>query len=274
MSEPKRLHPIAVLLNIIKSIKELVFPFLLVVVLPGKNDGIPGWIQPLVIGIIVLLLIVNAFIQWLRFTYRIEDGEFRIESGVIVRKKRYIKFDRIHSIDISEGIIQRIFRLVKVNIETAGGTQADAVLSAIRKSEAAQLNALIIEEKNKKTNNSLEGDFSEEGIKGNGEVEKATSVFKQTLPQLFIMAATSGAIGVFLSGGIAFISQFDEIIPFERIFKDYEEFIGMGTIILTVLAILGILVVYVLATLSMVIRYASFTVVKTDEEIVISRGSA
>ncbi|KQU18845.1 hypothetical protein ASG65_25080 [Bacillus sp. Leaf13] len=272
MSEPKRLHPIAVLLNIIKSIKELVFPFLLVVVLPGKNDGIPGWIQPLVIGIIVLLLIVNAFIQWLRFTYRIEDGEFRIESGVIVRKKRYIKFDRIHSIDISEGIIQRIFRLVKVNIETAGGTQADAVLSAIRKSEAVQLNALIIEEKNKKTNNSLEGDFSEAGIKGNGEVEKATSVFKQTLPQLFIMAATSGAIGVFLSGGIAFISQFDEIIPFERIFKDYEEFIGMGTIILTVLAILGLLVVYVLATLSMVIRYASFTVVKTDEEIVISRG--
>src|SRR5688572_29934520 len=106
MSDPKRLHPIAVLLNIIKSIKELVIPFLLVVVIPGKNEGIPGWIQPLVIAIIILLIIGNAFLQWLRFTYRIEEGEFRIESGVFVRKKRYIKFDRIHSIDISEGIIQ------------------------------------------------------------------------------------------------------------------------------------------------------------------------
>ncbi len=45
-------------------------------------------------------------------------GEFRIESGVFVRKKRYIKFDRIHGIDISEGIIQRVFSLVKLNIET------------------------------------------------------------------------------------------------------------------------------------------------------------
>lgn len=117
------------------------------VVIPGKNEGIPGWIQPLVIAIIILLIIGNAFLQWLRFTYRIEEGEFRIESGVFVRKKRYIKFDRIHSMDISEGIIQRVFSLVKLNIETAGGSQADAVLSAIRKSDADRINAYISEEK-------------------------------------------------------------------------------------------------------------------------------
>ncbi|MGY3316848.1 putative membrane protein [Peribacillus simplex] len=270
MSEPKRLHPVAVLLNIIKSVKELVIPFLLVVVIPGKNEGIPGWVQPLVIAIIVLLLIINAFLRWLRFTYSIQDGEFRIESGVLIRKKRYIKFDRIHSIDISEGIIQRIFRLVKLNIETAGGAQADAVLSAIRKSEAERINAFISQEKSNNTNNPLDKDKDE--VWGNEDAAKSSSVFKQTLPQLFVMAATSGAVGVFLSGGIAFISQFDEIIPFKRIFKGYEDFIGMGTIVLTVLALVALLVVYVLATLSMVIKYASFTVIKTDEEIVISRG--
>ncbi|MGE6614105.1 PH domain-containing protein [Peribacillus sp. NPDC076916] len=265
MSEPKRLHPIAVLLNIIKSIKELVIPFLLVVVIPGKNEGIPGWIQPLVIAIIILFIIGNAFLQWLRFTYRLEEGEFRIESGVFVRKKRYIKYDRIHSIDISEGIVQRIFSLVKLNIETAGGSQADAVLSAIRKSDADRINAFISEEKN--ANNPFDKDKNE--VADNA---KSSSVFKQTLPQLFVMAATSGAVGVFLSGAIAFISQFDEMIPFERIFKDYEDFIEMGTIILTLFALVALLVVYVLATLSMVIKYASFTVIKTDEEIVISRG--
>ncbi|MDP9743370.1 UNVERIFIED_ORG: putative membrane protein [Bacillus sp. B2I3] len=266
MSDPKRLHPIAVLLNIIKSIKELVIPFLLVVVIPGKNEGIPGWIQPLVIAIIILLIIVNAFLQWLRFTYRIEEGEFRIESGVFVRKKRYIKFDRIHSIDISEGIIQRVFSLVKLNIETAGGSQADAVLSAISKSDADRLNAYISEEKN--ANNPSDRDE----VADNEFAAKSSSVFKQTLPQLFAMAATSGAVGVFLSGAIAFISQFDEMIPFQKIFKDYEDFIEMGTFILTLFALVALLAVYVLATLSMVIKYASFTVIKTDEEIVISRG--
>ncbi|MGE6720929.1 PH domain-containing protein [Peribacillus frigoritolerans] len=268
MSDPKRLHPIAVLLNIIKSIKELVIPFLLVVVIPGKNEGIPGWIQPLVIAIIILLIIGNAFLQWLRFTYRIEEGEFRIESGVFVRKKRYIKFDRIHSIDISEGIIQRVFSLVKLNIETAGGSQADAVLSAISKSDADRINAYISEEKN--AYNPFDRDKDE--VADNEIAAKSSSVFKQTLPQLFAMAATSGAVGVFLSGAVAFISQFDEMIPFERIFKDYEDFIEMGTFILTLFALVALLAVYVLATLSMVIKYASFTVIKTDEEIVISRG--
>ncbi len=37
MSDPKRLHPIAVMLNIIKSIKELVIPFLLVVVITWEE---------------------------------------------------------------------------------------------------------------------------------------------------------------------------------------------------------------------------------------------
>ncbi|MGE7907979.1 PH domain-containing protein [Peribacillus sp. NPDC094092] len=266
MSEPKRLHPIAVLLNIIKSIKELVIPFLLVVVIPGKNEGIPGWIQPLVIAVIIFFIIGNAFLQWLRFTYRMEEGEFRIESGVFVRKKRYIKFDRIHSIDISEGIIQRIFSLVKLNIETAGGSQADAVLSAICKNDADRINSFISEEKNAKN------PFDKDEVEDDEYTAKSSAVFKQTLPQLFVMAATSGAVGVFLSGAIAFISQFDEMIPFERIFKDYEDFIEMGTIILTLFALVALLVVYILATLSMVIKYASFTVMKTDEEIVISRG--
>ncbi len=49
-------------------------------------------------------------------------------------------------------------------------------------------------------------------------------------------------------------------------------FIEMGTFILTLFALVALLAVYVLATLSMVIKYASFTVIKTDEEIVISRG--
>ena len=164
MFEPRRLHPVAILLMIIKSIKDLVLPVIVVVVLPSRNDGIPGWVQPLVLGVVLLILLVYSFLQWWRFTYRIESGEFRMESGVFVKKKRYIKFDRIHSINISEGIIQRLFGLVKVNIETAGGNQADAILTAIKKHEAEQLNELILEEKKKKSTQTPEDTLQVEAI--------------------------------------------------------------------------------------------------------------
>ena len=271
MFEPRRLHPVAILLMIIKSIKDLVLPVIVVVVLPSRNDGIPGWVQPLVLGVVLLILLVYSFLQWWRFTYRIESGEFRMESGVFVKKKRYIKFDRIHSINISEGIIQRLFGLVKVNIETAGGNQADAILTAIKKHEAEQLNERILEEKKKKSTQTPEDTLQVEAI-SEPLPEKTAAVYTQSIPQLILMAATSGAIGVFLSGGIAFISQFDDIIPFERIFKNYEAYIRMSTIILTLFAIIALAVVYALATISMVIKYANFTVQKTGEELIISRG--
>ena len=89
----------------------------------------------------IILSLIIGIISWLRYTYRVEDGELRIESGVFVRKKRYIPFERIQSLDFSEGILQRPFGLVKVRVETAGssGSQdAEAVLTAITKAEAAR----------------------------------------------------------------------------------------------------------------------------------------
>lgn len=48
--------------------------------------------------------------------------------------------ERIQTIDSSEGIIQRIFGLVKVQVETAGGTtEAEAIFTAVTKEEAGLL---------------------------------------------------------------------------------------------------------------------------------------
>ena len=60
-------------------------------------------------------------------------------------------------------------------------------------------------------------------------------MYKQTFLELFLMSATSGAVGVVLSGMAAFVSQFDEIIPFERLFGQSKDMLELGTFILIVL---------------------------------------
>ena len=212
-----------------------------------------------------MIVIVLAVMNWWRFTYRIEDGELRIESGVFVRKKRYIRFERIHSIDVSAGIVQRLFGLVKINIETAGGSQAEAVLSAIRKDEAEKISAYLQEVK--KNKHLMDEDINETL---NQEIPQA--FYKLGFLELFLMSATSGAVGVVLSGMGAFLSQFDEIIPYERLFGGSKELMQMGTYILISLAITGLILIYVAAILGMMLKYAHFTVQKIEEELVISRG--
>src|SRR5690625_3674904 len=81
-------------------------------------------------------IIIFIFLSWLRFTYYVEDDELRNEQGILNRKKRYISINRIHKIDLTANVIHRLFRLVKVQIDTASNSgDAEVSLSAIRKSE-------------------------------------------------------------------------------------------------------------------------------------------
>ena len=138
MSERKRLHPISAVASCLKQIKEMIFPFILLFVV-GKEWRWTTYWWYIVAAIAIIFPLVIGILSWLRFTYRIEEGELRIESGIFVKKKRYIPFERIQSLDFSEGILQRLFGLVKVKVETAGSTsltEAEAVLTAITKEEA------------------------------------------------------------------------------------------------------------------------------------------
>src|SRR3954454_8188992 len=121
MSEPKRLHPISAIINFLKSLKELILPFVFIFLFGGNGVGFKLW-QVVFAGVFILLSLIIGVLSWLRFTYRLEDGELRIESGLFIKKKRYIPFERIQSLDLSEGILQRPFGLVRVRVETAGSS--------------------------------------------------------------------------------------------------------------------------------------------------------
>lgn len=172
MSEPKRLHPIVIVHNIGKSIKELIFTFIAFLFIGNKGNG--GKLL-LIFGSLfaVIFIITSSILSWLRYTYRLEQGELRIEYGVFVRKKRYIPLERIQSLDLSEGILQRLFGLVKMKVETAGGGgsgEAEAVLSAISKQEAQYIQEYVAAAKH-----------STHSTSESGPVENSDSVYKISL---------------------------------------------------------------------------------------------
>jgi len=260
MYNPKRLHPAAILLMIVKMVKDAIFPLVLIFLFGGNNFGTKSYLY-IGFGLIILLIIGSAILSWLRFTYWIENGELRIESGLFVKKKQYIRFERIHSVNISEGLVQRLFGLAKLQIETAGGEQADAVLSAIDKKEAESIQLTLAEGKRGKTPQ------EDLGVKVLTE-----SIFQQTFPQLFLMAATSGGVGVVFSTSAAFISQFDEIIPFDKVFSGFEHVLEASLIFITIGVLGAFILAYLIATIGIVLKYGHFTLKKNGEELVISRG--
>ncbi len=90
------------------------------------------------------MIVFYSVAHWLTFRYRIENGELYVQKGVFIKKKRYIQQQRVQSIDITAGIFQRMFGLVKVKVETAGGgAEPEMSLIAVTRSEAEQIRAKL-----------------------------------------------------------------------------------------------------------------------------------
>ena len=272
MSEAKRLHPIAIVLNVSKILKEAFIPILLFVILQSSNDSPWSYVELIILGAYFLVSLLYGIAAWYKFTYEIDDYEIRIHSGIFIKKKRYIRLERIQSIDITEGIIQRLFSLVKVSIETAGsskGGEAEAELTAITKEEAALFQTLLQASK-KKQSTSVES--SHEVVEEESEVKEGKKLFRLSFGQLCLMAATSGGVGVVFSGAFVLYTQLSEAIAFTGVYDNVEKLARSSMLVVAGLIFFGLLLAYLVATVRVILKYAYFTVKKSGDELIISRG--
>ncbi|MFD1954852.1 PH domain-containing protein [Paenibacillus thailandensis] len=145
-SAEKRLHPVSMLYFLVRSGKETAGLLPLIPVCILLADRIFGkevdrfLLTALVIAGAAILLIAFAWLRWRRFQYRIEPNVLYIEHGLWVRQKAWISKDRILSLDTSVSVYDRLFGLVRLEVETAGGDdKPEAVLSSITAAEAARI---------------------------------------------------------------------------------------------------------------------------------------
>ena len=115
--------------------------FILLSVLLGGTDGGPSTVV-LVVGIVLAAAAYEtAYVR--RFTYRITEDTFDIQSGVLSRREREIPFERVQNVDIAQNVFQRGLGIAEVRIETAGGGSSEARLRYVSRSEATRLQELV-----------------------------------------------------------------------------------------------------------------------------------
>ncbi|GAA0610662.1 PH domain-containing protein [Virgibacillus siamensis] len=258
MSEQKRLHPAAVFFNFIRVVKEAAFAIILGFI-SFKDSAFMYFI--LGASAILILMILFSILSWYRYTYRVEDDELRIEYGIFVRKKRYISKNRIQSIDLTSSVIHRIFKLTRVNIETAGSsTGAEASLKAVKLSEGEALRREL------KTVSTVEQDNEPEDAEE--DWPSSTITFKR----LFIAGTTSGSIGVILAIAAFGSSELEQFIPDDFYDSTFEWIIELGITIMIVLGLIGLLLLWILGIAGTMIKYGNFTITKMEDELFITRG--
>jgi putative membrane protein len=263
---PNRLHPASIFVLFIKTLREMALPLILALVVGRGGSYIP-WVNNyvlLAIGLGVTLLF--GILRWLTFTYTVDDGELRIKQGVLIRKKRYIRQERIQSINISQGIMQRLFGLVQVRIETAGGgSEPEVQLNAITKIEADQLRSHLL------SKSDIIEDITDEETKKHGET-RAETIWKLSSKDLLITALTSSGIGLAFPVVGAIFSQVDQFIP-ENFFQNtFGVVMTSGLVMIITIIVSVIFVAWFLSSIATMLKYGNFTIRKSGDQLEISRG--
>lgn len=261
MSEFKRQHPIAAITRVLDLIRQN-FITIIILLFIGTSNTEGYFLYFLLSGLGVALL--GGIFGWWVFKYRVYEDELQIHQGIVIKNKLYLSKDRIQVIDITEGVLQRLFGLVKVEVKTAGGGTETATISAISRDEAEALRTELRKKKN---------GFPEENTFIEDAEEEILGTWKLSTKDLVFAAFTSGNFGLIASILGAISGQLDQVINEETIAYIYEAAPGYSNItVIATLVIAIIIISWTLSFLGVIFNYSDFRLQKTSRELIITTG--
>lgn len=263
---PSRLHPAWIFIHLVSSIRGFLVP-LAFVFFSGSRGDLPFLA---IAGGAAVIGLATTTASWWVFRYEVSEGELRVHSGLISRQERSVPLERIQAIDIGESLLQRLFGVVRIKVETAAGGSkgSDVTLEAMDRQSATELAARL------RTGRQAQTGEQAPGIPVDIEAEGETGTLIRTLGprQLLVAGATSGRIGPALAIVGATFQLGDDIIPART--WDWLSRFAMDASLQRVLFgafIVGV-VAWALAIASTVLTFANFSLRREGDHLLISAG--
>jgi len=275
----KKLHPLTAILGTLKTIKEWLIPLILFMATwLFKGDAGAGYWRIIASTVIIGVSVGVGVISWIRYRYEVSDGLLKVERGVFVTKRQFIPIERIQSIDLTEGVLHRLFGVTQVQVQTAGGQKPEAVLAAVTREEALRLKeqlrrpspddaggqmAAVREGQSGAAPETLEQpEFAPSDVRANE--------YKISFGSLLIAGMSSGSMGIGLSVIFAVMSNVDELFPQLHVYRTIGGMLELAIIPLAVVTAAAI--AWLLGVCISVVKYANFTITRVGDELVMSRG--
>src|SRR5215216_4449609 len=261
MSSERHLHPVAMLIGAVGTLRRwisgLIFPGIVLLMSQGFSLRT---VALFLIGVLVVaaLAALWGFLSWWATTYAVTGNSFRLRHGVFQKSERTIPLDHVQSVDTVQGVIQRLFGVVEVRIETAGGgsSEPDASLSALDRTAAQALRR------------ELEG-----SRQARTEVTKGPTVLRRlSTRDLLVAGATSGQIGVAFSIIAVGAQFFDDFLSDAFVRRLLETLAPNWLMVLLILVPAGLLLAWLLAIAGTVLAYTGFTLSREGDFLYIKRG--
>ncbi len=142
----RHVHPLTPVIQAITALPASAFSVAVFVFATGINVSAPIATALIVLFIVIPLLIAGyGFLAWQRLWFWFDDdGDFRVDSGVITRNQRRVQLSRLQTVDLVQPLIPRLLGFAVVVIEVAGVSDSRVQLRYLKKHDASELRAEVI----------------------------------------------------------------------------------------------------------------------------------
>lgn len=262
--EPKRQHPLNILFNIIKSIREIIVPIVIFIVLNLNDFSSITMLFGLAALIIYLIyrLIVNIFI-WKNNTYLFTEDNIELVEGRFISNKRTVALHRIQSYQQQTTFFHKLFRLTSFTIVT--GTD-NIKLDMITKEELERITNIL---KNVQPAEQEQLETNTDDHLTRTPVKKHYDI---TFNEIIIISLTSLYFLAIIPILLTIYSQLGNVIDVEKYATDFYNFATQSLIIAIVIVIFIFLISFGVGLITMFLRLGKYQVSSDSKQIYISRG--
>lgn len=268
---PRRLHPATMLIELARRLAS--FAYIIVIALalrflgsqrPERED-----FYEYVIAGVAVLSALGAVFRYVTLTYAVESGNLIVRSGLVTRHARSIPIDRIQNMTLKRGVLHRLMGVVDVEIETAGGSKAEAVLSALSHAAAEQLKQDVGIDRG--TDAITQPDAAAPG-------DSRDEIWQSPLSDLMLAGATENRLGLILATAVGGWYTFQDPIRrvLERFLPKLEAVLLDGAIVLVGIGVLFAIVLIIVGWITSIIltitQYYGFQLRRSDTRLRVRYG--
>ena len=232
LSVPQRQSPIAAVFLVLKAIRSIG----LVQIVFGVGFVLSRSPSVAVLAIsvtaVLLVALVISGLSWWRYTFSVQEGELRVENGVLSRNRLTIPLDRVQGVSIEQKFLHRLVGLVEVTADTAGTALAEFNLSAVQRRVAEALQSVAADHRASAASSSTSPVVHVDALPGAPAHALADTeervILKRTPVELVKIASTSFPLSglALLAPLFAVIFEFGDRIPIEPPASDVEFMFG------------------------------------------------
>ena len=275
--ETSYLHPSSLLFTLIAQIRQNIIPAVFAIFGAANGNGVI-----IVLAIVGFLLTLGfAIARYLTLRYSIRDGELTVQSGLIFRRLRKVPTNRIQNIDLVQNVFHRFLKVAEVRVETASGTEPEAILRVLSLAQVEQLREKVRTSSNLTSESAVSETpahpTESTDVEGSATGQSATEVLKIPLSWL-IKAGLASNRGMVLVGFLAglWLQSNSEEGAWRQLSELFSEFSDHHTLVFwlgSIAAVLtGLMAVRLLGVGWFILRFFGYRLVRENDDFKISCG--